>query len=80
MSAVRSQIPLPPPALCEPGDLWAFPPLFILSGATNPASYCFGIPAEPSLPGVVLYFQGAMFNPPLGCFRLTDAVQVTIRQ
>jgi len=67
-----------PPALCARGFVWTAP-WYVLPLAGNPASFCVDIPDAPGVAGVSVCLQGAAVEAG-GCYRLTDAVVVTVQR
>jgi hypothetical protein len=67
----------PPPIVCRPGTIHAAP-LVTIPGTGKPVILNFSIPNDPRLLGSRVTLQGA--SPQItGCFLLTDAIEVTIR-
>jgi len=66
-----------PPVFCAGGFLHVTP-LAVFSAPGNPALWCQRLPDEPSLLGQSVSVQG-VGREAGGCFRLTDAVVVTIQ-
>jgi hypothetical protein len=73
----RVPAPVGPPLFCEDGSVHVAP-MSVFAVPGNPALWCLRLPDEPALVGQSFNAQGVAREPG-GCYRLTDAVVVTIQ-
>ena len=74
---LRPSVPLMPPLVCKPGDLWASPdPVFDALG--DPGTVCIPIPNDPGLVDVFVVMQGLALNA-AQCLDLTDAIVAVVQ-